>query len=645
MQGKNKVSLIGMVLLLALMGCDDKGPLIVNDTDVIADWPYFGGDEGNSHYTPVDQITPENVRHLQVAWTYNTGDIDPGSLPDPFNSPAMQVTPILAEQTLYFCSPLNRIIALNPTTGEEFWRYDANPDTKGVYTVTCRGVAYHHDARAEPGAQCASRIVSGTMDGRLLAVDAKTGAVCKAFGESGEVNLKTALGDVRPGEYANTSPPVVVGDVVVIGANVADNTRVDVPSGVIRGFNAISGELVWDWEALPPGYEKTSDAYVPGTANAWAPLSADSERGLVYIPTGNPANDYWGGDRNGLDYYGSSVVALNAATGELVWNFQTVYHDVWDWDIASPPLLFDYEAEDGAVIPALAQGTKLGIVYVLNRETGQPIFPIEEFEVPSGGPAPEALSPVQIRPTLPEPLHPAALTEDDMWGFTWYDEWACKKEFRTLNYEGAFTPISTEPTLAYPSFMGGSSWGGLSWDPKRKLLIGNTSRVSVVIQLIPREIADQPGSRVEPAAGSPYGIKRRPFLSPFGAPCNRPPWGQLTAIDMTTGKHKWQVPLGSTRDQAPWPLWFDIGVPNTGGSLMTASGITFIGASTDSYFHAFESQTGELLWKDQLPAGGNATPMSYRLPNGKQYVVIAAGGHAHLGSRLGDAIVAYALPD
>ena len=219
----------------------------------IADWPYFGGDEGNSHYTPVDQITPENVRHLQVAWTYNTGDIDPGSLPDPFNSPAMQVTPILAEQTLYFCSPLNRIIALNPTTGEELWRYDANPDTKGVYTVTCRGVAYHHDARAEPGAQCASRIVSGTMDGRLLAVDAKTGAVCKAFGESGEVNLKTALGDVRPGEYANTSPPVVVGDVVVIGANVADNTRVDVPSGVIRGFNAISGELVWDWGSITTG--------------------------------------------------------------------------------------------------------------------------------------------------------------------------------------------------------------------------------------------------------------------------------------------------------------------------------------------------------------------------------------------------------
>tara|TARA_B110000444_G_scaffold254136_1_gene286131 strand:- start:1521 stop:2975 length:1455 start_codon:yes stop_codon:yes gene_type:complete len=484
------------------------------------------------------------------------------------------------------------------------------------------------------------------MDGRLIAVDAKTGRPCELFGNNGEVDLKAAFDDVRPGEYANTSPPVVVGDIVVVGANVADNYRASVPSGVVRGFNATNGELVWAWEPLPPGYPKKNKEYVPGTPNAWAPLSADSSRGLVYIPTGNPANDYWGGNRNGLDYYGSSVIALNAANGELVWHFQTVYHDVWDWDIPSPPLLFEYETDDGVVIPALAQGTKLGLVYILNRETGEPIFPIEEFEVPSGGPAPEALSPIQIRPTLPEPMHPASLTENDMWGFTWYDEWVCKKEFRTLNYEGAFTPISTEPTLTYPIFMGGSSWGGLSWDPVRKLLVGNTSRLPAIIQLIPREIADQPGSMVEPAAGSPYGIKRRPFLSPFGAPCSRPPWGQLTAIDMSTGKHKWQIPLGSTRDLAPWPLWFEMGVPNTGGSLMTASGITFIGASTDSYFHAFDSKTGELLWKDRLPAGGNATPMTYRLATDeKQYIIIAAGGNAHLGSKMGDAIVAYALSD
>jgi quinoprotein glucose dehydrogenase len=633
-----------LVLLAAVSACDNKQVLVINENAALSEWPQFGGDEGNTHYTAVDQITPGNVEHLQVAWTYNTGDVAPGALPDPFNSPAMQMTPILADETLYICSPLNRVIALNPTTGEELWHYDANPDTKGVYTVTCRGVAYHRDVSAESGEQCASRVLTGTMDGRLLAIDAKTGLPCEAFGQSGEVDLKAAFEDVRPGEYANTSPPVVVGDVVILGANIADNYRAGVPSGVIRGFDALTGALVWAWEPLPPGYVKETEGYVPGTPNAWAPLSADSERGLVFIPTGNPANDYWGGDRNGMDHYGSSIIALSAATGELVWNFQTVYHDVWDYDIASPPLLFDYEGENGTV-PALAQGTKLGIVFVLNRETGEPIFPIEEFSVPSGGPAPEALSPVQIRPTLPEPLHPSTLTEDDMWGFTWYDEWACKKEFRALNYEGEFTPISTEPTLTYPIFMGGSSWGGLSWDPKRKLLVGNTSRLPAIIQLIPREIADQPGSGVEPAAGSPFGIKRRPFLSPFGAPCSRPPWGQLTAIDMTTGKHKWQIPLGSTRDLAPWPLWFDIGVPNTGGSLMTASGITFIGASTDSYFHAFDSQTGELLWKDLLPAGGNATPMSYRLPNGKQYVVIAAGGHAHLGSRLGDAIVAYALSD
>ena len=380
-----------------------------------ADWRHYGGDEGGARFVSHAQITPDNVATLQPAWTYHTGDLAPETFPDAFNSPALQVTPILARNTLYLCSPRNRVIALDPVTGEERWHYDADPALVGLYSVTCRGVAFHESPAAPSGQACAARILAGTLDGRLLALDADSGQPCRDFGESGEIDLTADLGDVRPAEYALTSAPTVVGDRVVVGAHVADLRRGGVPSGVVRAFDVHSGKQVWDWEALPPE-QRVEGSYLPGTPNAWAPFSADSERGLVFIPTGNPAGDYYGGERNGRDTFGSSVVALDALTGERRWSYQTVHHDIWDYDVPSQPVLIDYPGPEGPV-PALVQATKMGFLFVLNRETGEPLLPIEERPAPRGGPAPEALSPTQPWPVLPDPLHPTELTEDDMFGF------------------------------------------------------------------------------------------------------------------------------------------------------------------------------------------------------------------------------------
>lgn len=635
-------SLVGITILAILGGCASDNASDLHSTGPDTTWPHWGGDEGGSRFVALEDINTANLHRLQQAWEYHTGDLGPESLPDPFNAPAMQTTPILAGDSLFLCSPRNRVIALNPATGEERWHTDTNPDIRGLYSVSCRGVAFHHDATTSPDQACTGRVIAGTLDGRLLALDARTGERCPDFGIDGEIDLKTELGEVRQGEYAITSAPTVVNDRIVVGAQVADLRRAGVPSGVVRAFDVRTGAKLWSWEAIPPGHDQNR-GYTPGSPNAWAPFSADSERQLVFIPTGNPTGDYYGGERSGIDHYGSSIVALDTGTGKRVWHYQTVHHDVWDYDVPSQPVLFDFPGKDGPV-PALVQATKMGLLFVLNRETGEPLFPIEERPVPQGGPAPQALSPTQPYPRLPEPIHPDILTEEDIFGFVWFDRQACLEEFRKLNYAGRYTPIGTEPTLVYPGFMGGSNWGSVSFDPQRKLLIANTTRVPAVIELVPREVADAPGFNelVEPQEGTPYAVKRRPFLSPLGAPCNRPPWGVLTAVDMKTGKKAWEVPLGSTRDLAPFPLWLNIGVPNSGGSLVTASGLTFIGAATDSYLRAFATTTGEELWKARLPAGGHATPMSYRY-QGRQYVVIAAGGHKHLGSRMGDAVVAFSL--
>jgi len=493
----------------------------------------------------------------------------------------------------------------------------------------------------------------------LIALDAKTGEVCPDFGKGGRVSLREGIGEAPPWEYYPTSPPIVVGDVVVVGALVADQLRLDAPSGVVRAFDLETGVLRWAWDPVPPGWwEKRSpggeageERFQAGTPNVWAPMSGDEARRLVFVPTGNPSPDSFGGLRGGSDFYGSSTVALDADSGEVVWHYQFVHNDLWDYDTPAQPALFQVPGV-GRGRPALAQATKMGHIFLLDRETGEPLYPVEERPVPQAGAVPgEILSPTQPFPTHPPPLHAATLGPDDAWGFTPIDEAFCRDLIAGFRSEGIFTPPSLEGSIQYPGSAGGANWGGVSIDPVRGLLFVNQNHLAMAQQLIPRaEFAKlDPASAVYPdelypMAGTPYGLKRISLLSNFGAPCIRPPWGSLTAVDLASGEVLWTAALGSTRDQAPFPLWLELGTPNAGGSIVTASGLLFIGATTDKFLRAFSAETGEELWRGRLPFTANATPMTYRLsPSGRQFVVVAAGGHGW--SESGDAVVAYALPD
>ncbi|MEZ4330593.1 MAG: pyrroloquinoline quinone-dependent dehydrogenase [Myxococcota bacterium] len=657
------VALVG-VLGLGFAGCG--GEEEAGSETRTADWPYYGGDEGGRRHSPLTQITPGNVASLEVAWTYHTGDLIDASKSGSAKagsshaSTSFQNTPILVDRTLYLCTPFNRVIALDPETGEERWTYDPKVDLEGLYLVNCRGVSYWKDARADEGAFCQKRIITGTVDARLIALDAVTGRPCTAFGRDGVVDLREGVGEPKPGEYGVTSPPVVLRDRIITGSMVLDNRRVDAPSGVVRAYSARTGERLWAWNALPPG-EPTNQAgpFRQGTSNAWSALSADSARDLVYVPTGNSSPDYFGGHRDGLDYYSSSVVALDGESGRPVWHFQTVHHDIWDYDVGAQPVTFEFPADAGPR-PGVLAPTKLGHLFFLDRVTGRPLFPVEERPVPQAGAVPEegAISPTQPFPTRPRPLHPATLTADEAFGFLPWDRSACRKQIEAARSEGIFTPPSTDGTIQYPGMVGGMNWGSVSVDEERKIVVVNNQRIATYIRMVPRaeydamieEQGGAPAFGFEPQEGTPYALERRPLLSPWlGAPCNPPPWGTLTGIDLATGEVVWEVPLGNARGLAPWPVWWflgDIGVPNLGGPITTASGLTFIGATTDGYLRAFSTESGRELWKAHLPTAAHATPMTYQVdPEGKQFVVVAAGGHMLLGSKPGDALVAFKLPD
>lgn len=616
-------------------------------------WPEYGDDIGGRRYSPLADITPENVGQLEVAWTYHSGDL--GQRGELASEVAFEVTPILWEGTLYLCSPLNHVIALDPETGSERWRHDPKIDLSGRYAnqLICRGVAAWRDGTAEAGAACARRIFSATNDARLLALDASSGQPCADFGPGGEVDLNPGAGPQRwKGEYQVTSAPLVVRDLVVVGSAVSDNQRTDAPSGVVRAFDARSGALRWAFDLAPPGVgpevKRSAEGYVLGTPNVWAPMSADPERDLIFLPTGNPAPDY--SRSTLLDHYGSSVVALRASTGEVVWHFQTVHHDLWDFDVPAQPTLVSVR-RNGAVVPAVVQGTKMGFLFVLHRETGEPLFPVEERPVPQSGAPGEPLSPTQPFPLRPPPLVRQTLSPDDAWGVAWLDTRWCRSRLAELHNEGIFTPPSLEPTLMYPGNAGGINWGGVAFDPERQLVVSNQTDVPFVVTLFPseeyeRRRRENPGAEIRPQEGRPHGMRREILLSPLGVPCNPPPWGTLAAVDLRTGDIRWQVRLGTVRDIAPLPLPFAWGTPNLGGPLVTASGLVFIGAAMDDYLRAFDVETGRELWKARLPAGGQATPMTYRSrAGGRQYVVIAAGGHDRSGTTPGDAVVAFALPE
>lgn len=640
-------------LALALAACSDAPPDL---SGPIEGWGAYGNDAGGARHSKLTQITPENVGELELAWIHRSGDVLDGSAS--LGKSSLQVTPIVAAGSLVYCSPRNKVFALDPETGRERWRFDPAVDASQYYIINCRGVSQWTDPAAAYTDACSERIVMGTVDARLIALDAKTGERCAGFGANGEVDLRAGMGDIDPGEYGVTSPPAIVRDRIVTGAMVLDSRRVDAPGGVVRAFDARTGALVWAWDPLLPEHPGLAPRgegvlYRRGTTNAWTALSADAERGLVYVPTGNTHPDYYGGHRAGADVYSSSIVALRAEDGAIAWHFQTVHHDIWDYDVASQPVLFDFRGAGGPA-PGLIAPTKLGMLFFLNRETGAPLFPVEERPVPQAGAVPgEYLSPSQPFTTKPETLHPHTLGPDDAFGFTPWEKAACRRALEALRHDGIYTPPSLEGTVQYPGMIGGMNWGSASVDPQRRVVVVNTQRIAAKIRLVPQEEMaarypdGPPAYGVEPQSGSPYFLEREPLLSPWlKAPCNAPPWGTLAAIDTATGEKKWEVTLGTSRDLAPWPVWLKLGTPNLGGPITTASGLVFIGATTDFYLRAFSTETGEELWRRRLPTAAHATPMTYRLtPNGRQFVVIAAGGHGILGTPPNDALMAFALPE
>ena len=623
-----------------------------------AEWAAYGGDALGARYSPLAEITRDNVAALRVAWTFGTGETPQAA---PTRRPtAFEATPILVDGTLYLSTPLGKVFAVDPTTGVERWRFDArvNPQTP-FGDFTSRGVSAWLDTAAADGAPCRRRVFLAAMDARLIALDARNGAPCVGFGEQGTVNLRTGLSNPpqSDGEYGMTSPPAVVNDVIVVGSSVADNGRTDLASGEIRAFDARTGALRWSWDPIPrvatdPAWSSWNGpvAHATGAANAWAPIAADPERDLVVIPTSSPSPDYYGGERLGQNLYANSIVALRASTGARVWHFQVVHHDLWDYDVQAQPSLVMVRRDDRE-IPAVVQATKTGQLFVLHRETGVPLVPVEERPVPATTVAGETAWPTQPFSALPS-FGLQHVSTDDAWGLTPWDRKRCRDTIASARNDGVFTPPSLDVTMVAPSNIGGAHWGGLAFDPERQIVVVPVNRLAALVQLIPRERHDparnEPGWEYAPMRGTPYVMRRRILLSPLGLPCTAPPFGTLVAISLLSGRMLWEVPLGTTRDLVASKIYLPIsvgsGTPNLGGPIVTAGSVVFIGAAMDNYLRAFDIETGRELWKGRLPAGGQATPMTYRLPNGRQYVVIAAGGHGKMGTTRGDHVVAFALP-
>lgn len=648
-----------IALLVLAAGCSptfvDRGAVGPAAPRRASEWPSYGNDPGGSRYSPLATISRENVAGLEVAWTHHTGDVSDGS-GEVRSTSAFEATPLLVDGTLFVCSPFNRVTALDPVTGAVHWSYDPRVPLDGRYAnqLVCRGVSTWLDAAAPAGVPCRRRILTATNDARLLALDAATGALCAGFGTQGSVDLNPAAGEQRwRGEYQVTSPPAIAGDVVVVGSAVGDNQRWNAPSGVIRGFDVRTGAERWAFDLAPPGFRRTKEntssaGHALGTPNAWGPFAVDEARGLVFAPTGNPMLDYYRGQNREMDYYGSSLLALRAATGEVAWSFQTVHHDVWDYDVPAQPVLATLQV-DGRAVPAVVQTTKMGLLFVLHRETGAPLFEVEERPVPTDGVPGETLSPTQPFPIRPPPLSRHAISTDDAWGLTFFDRRWCRRQLESMRHGAIYTPPTQGGTVVVPGNAGGSNWGGIALDPGRRIVYANVMDLPFVVKLLPREEfarTEKPNPRVElsPQDGTPYGLYREPFLSPLELPCTKPPWGSLAAVDLERGEILWQRPIGTIEDLAPVPLRWELGTPNLGGPLATGGGLVFLGATMDHYLRAFDAESGAELWRGRLPAPGNATPMTYEA-EGRQYVVIAAGGHARSGGKVSDALVAFALPE
>lgn len=620
------------------------------------DWPVYGHDAGGQRYSPLSTINRSNVASLRVAWTFRTGD----AYTPPHGKPtAFESTPLYINGTLYLTTPLGRVIALDPLTGKERWRFDSQiPKDAGYGDFANRGVA----SWVSPSGQL--RLFLATIDARLIAVEAATGKAIKKFGSNGEVNLRQGLrippDPNRFADYEETSPPAVVGNTVIVGSGIADNNKTSQPSGEVRGYDAATGKLKWSWDPIPqsqnlPGGDtwKNSSASRTGAANAWSIIVADPARNLIFVPTGSASPDYYGGERLGDNRFSNALVALRADTGKFIWGFQTVHHDLWDYDVASPAVLFDVH-RNGESIPAVGVGSKTGHFFILNRETGKPIFGVEERPVPKSDVPGEVASPTQPFPVAPHPLAPEKLDPNDIQGPDADRQW-CQDRIAGLRSEGIFTPPSLKGSLIIPGNIGGMSWSGAAYDPGNHLLIIPVNNFVAEVRLIARADFDREESSAgrdisgdwefARQLGTPYGMARRFLRSPRGLPCTAPPFGTLNAIDSNTGDVRWSAPLGQVpalggMPPAP-PSW---GSPSLGGPIATGGGLIFVAGTLDPAFRAFDIMTGKELWKAELPTSARAMPMTFQAPNGKQFVLISAGGHGIPGGPpLGDYLIAFTL--
>ena len=622
-----------------------------------SDWGYYGGDMFGQRFSSLDQINRGNVAHLTVAWTYHTGELGAGYAQA--RRLTFEATPVLAFGKLYLETGTNIVIALDPETGREQWRFDPRIDRTVRYAESsARGVSVWASTDPRWSGPCARRVFTGTLDARLLALDADTGRPCTDFGAAGQVDLTRGLRIRDRPDYLVTSPPAIYANVVVVGSSIGDNRAADVERGVIRGFDAVSGALLWSFDPLPdspahPAAAQWNAAQAAGTGagNAWGVITVDEEHALVLAPTGSASPDFYGGTRLGSNRFADSLLALDARTGRLVWHQQLIHHDLWDYDLAAQPTLGDLDLQ-GAPVPAVIEATKTGMLYVFDRTNGTPLFPLTERAVPKSLVPGEQAAPTQPYSPLPALVPQRRVEPDDAWGITFWDRGKCRERIAALRNEGLFTPPDTRGTLEFPGYIGGVDWGGVAFDEQRGHVIAAVNDLGMVVTLIPPAQLDSeqrahsyPHAEYGRQAGTPWSVRREPLLSPWGLPCTPPPWGTLVNVDLRRNRIVWQVPLGSNAGFAPWPLVRDFGMPNMGGPIATAGDLVFVGAALDGFLRAFDIETGRELWKYRLPAGGQATPMTYRAGSAeRQYLVISAGGHGPLGTTRGDTVIAFALP-
>jgi quinoprotein glucose dehydrogenase len=634
------------------------------------EWHAYGRTGYGQRYSPLDQITPANVASLQVAWQFHTGD-KRGRPGDPEET-TFEATPLKIGNRLFLCTPHQSVLALDATTGQQLWRYEPQIQGKlALQHLTCRGLSYRpapaaadataqapaSAAAARPEATCAAMLYMPTSDGRLIALDPASGKRCTAFGGGkGQIDLWANMPNHRPGAYYSTSPVVVTSKLVIVGGTVLDNVSTREQSGVIRAYDNDTGALVWNWDSGNPDITTPIAAgahYTVNSPNSWSISSVDEALGMVYVPMGNQPPDQWGGNRSAaVEKYSSSVVALDLATGQVRWVFQTVHHDLWDYDVPAQPSLIDLRI-DGATVPALVQPTKQGELFVLDRRTGAQLRPTPEVPAPQGAAAGDRTAPTQPKAALS--FEPERLRGRDMWGVSMFDQLACRIAFHRLRYDGRFTPPSTQGSLIYPGNFGVFNWGGVAVDPRRQIAFTTPTYLAFVSRLVPRPddtaLMVQKGGPPQgslPALnenfGAPFAAQLSPFVSPLGIPCHAPPWGYVAGADLTSGTIAWKHRNGTVRDLAPLPLPFKMGVPNLGGPIVTAGGVAFLSGSLDDFVRAYDVTSGRQLWESRLPAGGQATPMTYTAADGRQFLLVVAGGHGSTHTRAGDAVIAYALP-